>query len=387
MEFGTSAEALGILSAAFFYSFALTQIPLAIWLDIIGPRISMTFLSLIGSLGALIFACSSTLSVAVFGRVLLGLGMAGNLVGSMKLFVSWFSQEKFATTTGILMSLGTMGNMVAATPLALMMEYFGWRRSFLIIGGLTVLFSLLFFILVRNQPGKEKDHREEKLAGLFSVEYLSILVASRDYWIISLGTFCRYGVFVAIQGLWAGPYLLNGIGLSSFTAGNVLIMLGFGYIIGSILSGWLSDRVMHSPKKVVITGFIINAVSLFALSRGCGGDFPVILGGIFLLIGISSAYGNVMYAHIKERMPVEMSGMALTGINLYTMLGGAFFMQIMGWFIDRMSGSDEPGLVEYHTSFLLCFWCIIIALVFYFLTRSGSLSDKGWQAPGNILTS
>ena len=114
-DLSLTPETLGILSASFFYAFAFTQIPLALFLDRLGARKIMTALTLVGSIGSCVFGLSDGLHGAVLGRVLLGCGMAGNLMGGMKLFTQWFSPREFATFSGLLVGAGTLGN-IAATP-------------------------------------------------------------------------------------------------------------------------------------------------------------------------------------------------------------------------------------------------------------------------------
>ncbi len=117
-------KAIGLLSASFFYAFALTQIPISLLLDKIGPRTMMTVLSIIGVGGAVIFSAANSMGTGMAGRALLGIGMSCNLMGSYKLLTLWFSPRMFATLAGILVALGTMGNMVATTPLVLWRPYF-----------------------------------------------------------------------------------------------------------------------------------------------------------------------------------------------------------------------------------------------------------------------
>ena len=147
-----SSEALGILGAAFFYAFAMAQIPIGISLDWIGSRLTMTVLTLTGAIGAMIFSFSQGMSGAVLGRALLGLGMSANLMGSMKLFTRWFSPREFATLSGFMMALGTLGTMLAATPLALLVNTVGWRYAFIILSLITSFLAVIFFLLVRDFP-------------------------------------------------------------------------------------------------------------------------------------------------------------------------------------------------------------------------------------------
>ena len=96
-DLGLNAETLGILGGAYFYSFALLQIPMGPMLDRIGPRTVVTLFPLIGALGAFLFAFGETFVTALLGRILIGAGMASVLMGAMKVFLSRFPPEKFAT--------------------------------------------------------------------------------------------------------------------------------------------------------------------------------------------------------------------------------------------------------------------------------------------------
>jgi sugar phosphate permease len=368
-ELAVSSEGLGLLGAAFFYAFAMAQIPLGLFLDRIGARLIMTVLTIIGSIGAAIFALAHDMTIAILGRTLLGLGMAGNLMGTLKLFTHWFSPREFATLSGVILALGTLGNMIAATPLALLVNTFGWRWSFILFGIATFTFAVIFFSLVDDEPKGESISNSSSRPSFSTKRNIRLLFTSRDYWIICFGTFVRYGIYVAIQGLWAGPYLIEGLGFSSVEAGNLLLLLNIGYLVGSPLGGWLSDRAIHSPKLVVLFGMAIMAFCTFALSTHWGAGNTWILGVIFLILGIFSSFGIIMYTHIKELMPSDMSGMALTGINLFTMIGAAVITQVMGLLLDYLSGPGVPSLGNYQTIFFVAFLSVVCGLVLYAFTK------------------
>ncbi|MFO8089459.1 MAG: MFS transporter [Desulfatiglandaceae bacterium] len=370
-----SAESLGFLSAMFFYAFAAAQIPLALFLDRLGSRLTMSALSLVGAAGAFIFAFSETLALAVVGRALLGLGMAANLMGSMKLFTRWFSSREFATVSGILFALGALGNMLAATPLAFLVEAVGWRMAFALIGILTIVCSVGFFIFVRDTPFSEGTETSlEADAGSIS-RNLKLLLSRREYWLISIGTFIRYGVFVAIQGLWAGPYLIYGIGLSAVETGNFLLVLNIGFLIGSPVSGWLADRALGSPRIVALLGLAVMGAVMLLLSSGWVDMHLWLLGACFFMLGAFSAFGFMMLAHIKGVMPTAMTGMAITGVNLFTMLGAALYMQIMGKILDVLGSVDQFSAADFHRVFFVAFVSLAFAFFVYLPTR-----DKGDEA-------
>mgnify|MGYP003925771077 CR=1 FL=1 len=366
-DLGISAESLGALTAAFFYSFAAMQIPLAMFLDRVGGRASMGFLSILGSAGVVGFSLAGSMEEAFLARILVGVGMAGNLMGSLKLISNWFPPGQFATLSGVLMALGTLGNMLAATPLALLNEATGWRNSIRITGLVTAALAVAFLLLVREAPPHIRMRRRGEDISLFAE--VRNLLRLKEYWLISQGTFFRYGTFVAIQGLWAGPYLLEVLKVPPVVAGNLLLILNLGVIVGSPLGGLLSDRLVGSRKKVVLMGLGGMGFCLLALAMGWCGAGTFCVGAVFLALGVASSFGQVMYAHIKEMLPSSMTGMALTGINLFTMLGAAAFLQGMGWVLDRWATGPEPSAQGYHTAFVVAFGGVMLGLILYSFTR------------------
>ena len=144
-DLGLDAESLGFLGGAYFYSFALLQLPLGPMLDRIGPRIVVMVLGLVGAFGSLLFAWSPSYSVALLGRVLIGAGMGCVLMSSLKVFVLRFPPELFATLMGTIVSIGTLGNVLAASPLAYLTSLIGWRKTFFLVGLVTASLALLVY--------------------------------------------------------------------------------------------------------------------------------------------------------------------------------------------------------------------------------------------------
>lgn len=377
-DLALSAESLGLLSAAFFYSFAAVQIPLALFLDRLGARLTMSALSLTATVGAFIFAFADTMAWALAGRLLLGLGMAGNLMGAMKLLSDWFSSREFATISGIFFALGTLGNMLAATPLAILAEAVGWRWAFALIGLLTVVSTCAFFIFVRDiPPSGSTDEPSGSRTGKISSD-VKLLLGTREYWLISSGSFFRYGVFVAIQGLWAGPYLIQGLGLSPVEAGNFLLLLNIGYLVGSPVGGWLTDRPNGSSRRISLLGLAMMSMAMLFLSSGWAEGHWWILGAALFIFGVFSAFGLMMIAHIKGVMPSAMTGMAITGINLFTMLGAALFMHIIGKILDLLgAGGEQFSTGDFHRVFFVAFVSLAVAFLAYLPTRETGGPGKG----------
>jgi sugar phosphate permease len=379
-DLSLDTEGLGFLSASFFYGFAATQIPIGLFLDKVGARKLMTLLSLLGILGAFIFSAADSLSMGLIGRILLGIGMACNLMGTFKLLTKWFEPLIFATLTGVVASIGTFGNMIASTPLVMLVEQMGWRHSFQLIAGINLVLTLTFYLVVRDQPAPssgEPSGEESPISFKQAYFNLALLLKNRDYWIISVATFVRYGTFAAFQALWAGPYLMGVMGYSAVKTGNLILLMTVGIVIGSPFWGTLSDRVFKTRKWIIVLCLtVLAAIALVLMLLPPDAKLGVVA-SFFFALGFFSSAGMLMYTHIKDLMPVEMAGAAMTGINFFNMMGPALFLQGLGIMMQALHPEASRGPAAFATAFLVCMMSLAAAAALYSFT-----SDK---IPGRML--
>ena len=365
---------LGLLGAVFFYTFALVQLPLGPLLDRVGARATMIVLNMIGVMGTIIFANAGGLMAGVTGRGLMGLGMAANLMGTLKLLTHWFDLSKFATLSGLILSLGTLGSLAATSPMALLVQSLGWRTSFYVLGGLNTLLLISLFLFARESP--EDRHNRGSIPpadSAFSVSAsVKRLFLSWNYWAISMSVFLRYGSFASIQALWIGPFLMQSMGLPAITAGNLMLVISFGYILGSPVGGILSDKVFKSRKRALILALTISSLATFALALWYSSSHLYLLGIILLFFGFFSSFTHISYAHIRELMPEEMSGTAMAGINFFTMAGAGLFIHGLGGVIKHMSPNLLGKGHAYATAFLICCAALIMSLLLYTTTKDSA---------------
>lgn len=370
-DLSLDTEGLGLMSASFFYGFAITQIPITLLLDKLGPKRMMTALSLLGILGAIIFSMADSLSLGLTGRFLLGIGMACNLMGTFKLLTEWFEPLIFATLSGLVLSIGTFGNMIATTPLVMLVEQMGWRHGFQLIAGINLILTLTFFIVVRDRPLRPSlDFTDFEPTISFSQAFanMSMLLKNRDYWIISSATFVRYGIFAAFQALWAGPFLREVMGYSAIYTGNLILLMNIGVIIGSPLWGALSDRVFKTRKGLIVICLLIMGVIPLLLATISSEADPLVLAPIFFTFGLASSGGLLMYPHIKDLMPQKMAGAAMTGVNFFNMMGPAVFLQGLAILMQRLYPNASRGPAAFDMAFLVCMVFLAGAALLYLLT-------------------
>ncbi|MBW2567171.1 MAG: MFS transporter [Deltaproteobacteria bacterium] len=361
---------LGLLGSAYFYPYALMQLPAGLLSDSWGPRRTITLFFTIAFAGSLLLGFAPSLFWAIVGRALVGLGVSMLFVPTMKVLAEWFRIREFVTMTAILMAMGGLGSLTAATPLALMSNWMGWRLSFVIVGILTLLLAILVWLFVRDRPAdlgwpspSEPSGPAPPPIGL--VEGMKKVLTYPRFWPLAIWFFFDCAVFFSFGGLWGGPYLMQVYGLSKATAGQILSMIAIGMIVGSPLLSFLSNRVFQGRKPVlVLSSFVV--LCLTALLAFYTDGIPLL--GLYLIslgLGIfSSAVVVIGFTTTKELFPVQMAGTSTGLVNLFPFAGGAVFQPVLGYLLER-HGQIEGAftLAGYEEAFLALFVCGIIAFL------------------------
>jgi sugar phosphate permease len=366
------------LASAYFYPYALMQIPAGLLSDSWGPRRSVTVFFIFAAAGSVGLGLAENVGTAIAARIVVGLGVAMVFVPTMKILTNWFESEKFVRMTGILMSLGGVGGYIAATPLAYLSEAISWRGSMIVIGGITFGIALAVWLLVRDTPqelgfqplnGNISPNTTIKKVGL--LRGMGMVLKEPRFWPMAMCFFLGATVTLSFSGLWGGPFLMHVYGMSKTQTGAVLSAMAIGLIVGAPVMSWLSDRVFRSRKKVLVANQL-SALCLFVPLAFFTGDFNKTLLYIWCFSYSFMISGAVVvgYTSIKELFPMEIAGTATGLVNIFPFAGAALGQPLMGWYLDYLGSTGGHYSVDaYSAAFKFCLIFIFGALVASFLVK------------------
>ncbi len=379
----TTGGLTGLLGAAYFYSYAVMQIPAGLLSDSWGPRNTVTVFFLVAFIGSVILGLASTTFMAILGRTFVGIGVAMLFVPTMKIFAEWFTPSEFAPMTGILMAMGGLGSLMAATPLVLLSSAIGWRMSFVSVGVLTLFFSLIVWIFVRNRPQEKgwepivKSAKSDQPAiGL--MEGFRKVISSSHFIPLAAWFFFNCAIFFTFGGLWGGPYLVQVYGLDKTQSGYILSMLAVGLMVGSPLQSFISNKLFRARKPaLILSSFLllcILSVLAFAVDR-----IPV--SGLYLIclgFGIFSGSAVVIgFTAAKELFPVQIAGTATGLFNIFPFAGGAVFQPLTGYILESYGRQGDAFTVAgYQQMINLLLGCSAIGLTACFFVKETMNDDR-----------
>jgi MFS family permease len=378
-DLGLNAKQLGMLGGAVFYCFALLQIPTGPMLDRVGPRLVISSCALIMAMGTFLFAGAESFGSALVARGLMGLGMAPLLMGSLKVYTMRFPSNQFATLMGLMLSVGTVGNFLAYSPLAYLTASTGWRNCFVVAGGINSILALLTFWVLTDAspPGQRKMFRAPKNDTTISIrESARILLGSVSFWQIAAVSLFRYGTIMCLQTLWLGLYLMDARGYTPVQAGNLLLFLALGTAIGNPIAGRLSDKTFRSRKWLGVWGMAMYCISLLPYTGMFTVHNRLVLAALIFLTGLFNSFGNIVFSHARELYPISIAGTAFAWINFFTVSGGALFLPLLGNIIESFPHTGRHYPPEaYELGFMICFVSMAASLLFYAFSKKETMDN------------
>jgi sugar phosphate permease len=363
--FNTTATALGFMSSMYFYIYAFDQPIVGYLADRIGPRRVIGWWSVIAALGCFIFGMAPSIGWASVGRALIGFGVGGVYVPTVKALSQWFDEKAFAAMVGLLMSVGNFGAVVATTPLAWAAGTWGWRPTFFLIGGVTLALAILMLIATRDAPvSKERDGKTTPPSSSLKVNIAAIL-SSPQFWLVAIIFFGSYGTAVTLQGLWATPFLMTVLDIERILASKLNMLIPIGVIVGAPFFGWLPDRFYLNKRRTLTVVMTVYALCWFiilaAFSRLGLFGFAIVLSMMGVVIG---GFISIVWGIVRETTPAGRLGLTSGILNPAPFLGVAFFQVLTGNILDRAGRVGELyPLSGFKSAFSACLAAVVFCLV------------------------
>ena len=363
-------EALGALTGAFFFGFSAMQIPCGFFFDRYGPRRTVSGMLLLAVAGAALFTLAPNWPLLLTGRALMGAGFGVMLIGSMVVISRWFPPDRFSTLSGIVLSIGLVGNLLATTPLAWGTEHIGWRGVFGMVVVFSAITALAVWLIVRDAPpGHPFLERKAESPGEMLRGLAEVLRSPTLPYILTLN-FCNYACTFTVQGLWGGPFLREVHGLTAIESGNVLLVAVIAYQFGMLVFGPL-DRLLDTRKWIAIAGTSVIATILGTLAIW---ELPPLWLAIGAIVGIGflSASSTMVMTHGRGVFPDRLIGRGMATLNTSVMLGVGCMQTLSGIILGAFAPLADGARTETAYRTLFGFMCVVLLVA---LTVYGQAAD------------
>ncbi|HVL72212.1 MAG TPA: MFS transporter [Beijerinckiaceae bacterium] len=345
-DLGLGPAELGLLSAVWFGAFAFAQFPVGWALDTLGARRTIAGAMVGAVLGAILFALAGGFAAMAAAMALIGIGCAPVLMGSMYLFGRAYPPTRFAMLSSIVLGVGALGNLLAATPLALAVEIVGWRASMGGIAALTAVSTVVAYLVIVDPPTPSRaGARVSALRDLWRIASL------RALWPLLPLTFVSYAVVAAERSLWIGPFLEQVHRLDPIARGNGVLAMAIAMSVGAFAYGPLER--LTGAKPAVLGGSLVAGLAFLAL-----GLFPAMpVGPAIVALSLAGGFGltyALLMSHARVFFPEHLLGRGITFLNFVFIGGAGLFQAWSGLFMHAAAEAGLPaetGFGRLHLAF------------------------------------
>ena len=355
-EFNLLAGDLGLLAGGYFLGFASMQIPLGYLLDKHGPKKIVSSFLLIAIIGTAAFSLAQNFSGLLISRVLIGIGVSACLMGPLTGYRIWFADEYQQRANSWMLMIASTGFVFSTLPVQILLPIFGWRWIF---GVITILIFLVIILTLLFIPSWKKDEQSNKETNTGSLS---------DVWknkffrsTIPLGLF-NYGGIMAVQTLWAGPWMIRVAGYDPLQSATGLFWINTTMLIAFFVWGYILPKINNlgmDTMKLMKFGLPISYLSLLIIivsGESAGATH-------FIVYIFTSIVLTLTQPAVAMRFPTSLAGKSLTSFNLLIFLGTFIMEWGIGLVFDLFKFFGNNEIQSFQISFavylVICVFCYL----------------------------
>ena len=360
-EFNLTAGDLGLLAGGYFLGFASMQIPLGYLLDKHGPKKVVSSFLLIAIIGTTAFALAQSFSGLLISRILIGVGVSACLMGPLTGYRIWFADEYQQRANAWMLMVLSMGFVFSTLPVQILLPVIGWRWIFGLIAILilVIIFLTLLFIPKWKNEVKNQDEKSGSLSDVWNNKFFRST--------IPLGLF-NYGGMVAVQTLWAGPWMVRVAGYNPLQSATGLFWINVTMLFAFFIFGYILPKITKlgfETMKLMKIGLPISYLSLLIIIV-LGENAGTIHFTIYLLTSIVLTLAQPAVA---LSFPTSLAGKSLTSFNLLIFVGTFIMQWGIGLIIDFCQFLGKTEVQSFKISFTV-YLIICIFSYLYFLMNN-----------------
>ncbi len=357
-KFHFDAAAIGFLFACYYYSNFLFVFFAGIILDRLSTKKTLIASYIIINFSILIFAFTKSLALMALARLVSGIVGSFSMLYCFQIIKRYFPPQKTSLITGVVITYATLGTLFSQTPLLLAIERFGWRTGLLLNFWLGIAFC--FFAIVFAQDFSPNIRSQASSANNHTTIWQSIKKTTANFqnFLIGFYTSLLNLPILFLSASWGILYLQQAKNFTKIDGSYIISAYTLGFIIGSSLVGWLSDK-LHARKLPLITGNFFMIIVLLAITYITTSSLFIFI-MLFFAFGLASSAQVVSYPLIAGNNSPRLVSTATGFVATLTALSGAY-MPFLGWVIDRLAVNQQA--YNFYPVMLILIAILIISML------------------------
>jgi MFS family permease len=363
-EFALNARDLGLLAGGYFFGFAATQIPLGTWLDRHGPKKVIISFLLVAVAGCLAFSMATSFSWLLAARVLCGVGVSACLMAPLTGFRRWFTPTAQLRANSWMLMTGSFGMLASTLPVQWLMPVTGWRPLF---WGLAALIAVSMAVIAWTVPRWESAPAATEPAGKGYAE-----VWRHPYFrrMVPVGFF-TYGGMIAMQTLWAGPWMVRVSGYAPLEAAAGLFVINISMLCTfwswGMVTPWLTRKGL-TTEQLIARGLPLSFLVLASIIIAG----PAAGAWSWALFCVTCTFVSLAQPAVGMVFPPALAGRALSAYNL-VIFAGVFVIQWgIGLLVDAFAAAGLGQVDSFRAALAVFLGCCVMSYGHFMLAKDNS---------------
>jgi len=356
-ELQLGAGELGLLAGAYFLGFASMQLPLGWLLDRYGARRVLLGFLMLAVLGCVGFAVARNFGQLVLARLLIGMGVSASLMAPLTAFVQLFDRPLQLRLNSWMLMSGSLGMVASTLPVQALLSWLGWRNLFFgLAASLVLAWLTIAAITPADRAGAESARRAVGDYG--RIVRHPVFVRS---WPLACFT---YGGLIAVQSLWAGPWLTHVVGADPAGAARGLFLINLSMLASFMVWGIVMPRALArgiGAEMLIQCGWPVgSAVMLIVIVLGPAADARWLA-----LWCVCTSVIALSQPAVAQAFPKSEAGRALSAFNLLIFLGVFACQWGMGLVIDALTAAGWTQAPSHRAAMALLLLATVAAGAWY----------------------
>jgi len=379
--FHVEAAGLGMIIASYSAAYAGLQIPLGITIDRIQIKYLLPIAPLLCGLGALGLVYSDNIVYAAASRFLMGIGSAFGFIGAVKVATIILPSNKVGIGIGMTIFFGTLGAILAGSPLKALTHIFDWKTVILCMVLMGAVLSLILFIALSSVLIELKQKHVLAAKNPILKDF-KLILKNPQIILLSVYGMLTYLPITVLGAGWGIGFVMVYFEVNYSIAANAIAVMFMGAGIGSPIIAILSD-VLKSRKIVMLVSSMVALILYILLLYS---NFDMLEYQIYIclfLAGVFYSAKTLSFALACDIADKRASALTTSILNMTVMLAGLIFHPLIGYVLNKGHvGSAIYTKYDYKVALSVLpisafiAFILIIFIKYYKLGKSKSLENK-----------
>src|SRR5579872_6240070 len=363
-QFNINAATFGQFSGLYYIGYSLMHLPVGLMLDRFGPKKVMSGCILLSVVGLTPLLFADYWLYPIIGRLLIGMGSSGAILGVFKIIRMTFSEKRFPRMLSLSVTIGLIGAIYGGGPVSYMREIFGYQTvvQLFAVAGLALAFITYWIVPNIKNPSQNKVIADIK----------EVVTNKKVIWAcICAG--CMVGPLEGFADVWGTAFLKQVYGFEGTLAASLPSMIFIGMCFGSPILTLIADKVGGYLATIIGAGVVMT--TLFSLMFLFNLD-SALLSISFVLLGVCCAYQILAIYKASTYVREQVAGLTTAVANMIIMVFGYIFHAVIGVIINAAGGPNVSQALVYGVSVIPAALCIGTSGFVYLFMKENRIAEK-----------